>query len=230
MGAESGPTVHSVAADYLKRTYNKPGNVFVGIVSRLDAMTSGVIVLARTSKAASRLVPQFSGNSIGQAKATKTYLAVLDGHLDSDRGILIDEVIKDDTAKRMRVVAVETPMTRRAQLRYVVMAEDDESTLVAVRLDSGRKHQIRLQFAERGHAVLGDRKYGSTRPFSKGIALHSFELEVTHPTRGERMKWRAKPPPSWTALLRRLRLDDDLAQRLAPLNWSFEDKGAEPET
>ena len=102
MGAEQGPTVHSMAADYLKRTYHKPGKAFVGVVSRLDAMTSGVLVLARTSKAASRLSTQFAERS-GDG-TTKIYLAALDGDLQASQGELTDQVLKDDAAHRMRVV------------------------------------------------------------------------------------------------------------------------------
>jgi 23S rRNA pseudouridine1911/1915/1917 synthase len=230
MGAESGATLHSMAAEYLRHAYNKPGNVFVGIVSRLDAMTSGVIVLARTSKAASRLAPQFSALSLGEKRATKTYLVIVSGQLESRQGVLTDHMLKDDSAQRMRIVPKEAPGARHARLRFHTLAWDDQYSLVAVRLETGRKHQIRLQFADRGHAVLGDRKYGSPVPFSEGIALHSFQLQLSHPTRSERMTWTVAPPKSWRSLLKKLGVSDHLSERIARLDWHISGEGAERAT
>ena len=229
MGAESGPTLHSMAADYIKHAYNKPGNVYVGIVSRLDAMTSGVVVLARTSKAASRLAPQFSPDASPESKAQKIYLAVVEGQLGDEDGVLQDHVIKDDAAHRMRVVSAEIPAARNAQLRYHVIARSDEHSMVAVRLGTGRKHQIRLQFANRRHPVIGDRKYGSRQAFPNGIALHSFRLQVNHPTRNEPMSWSVEPPSSWKSLLRQLAISGRLSDRIKRIDWQINDRGAEPE-
>ncbi|NND98884.1 MAG: RluA family pseudouridine synthase, partial [Pirellulaceae bacterium] len=166
MGAAAGePTIHQLACDYLRIKYQKPGNVFVGVVSRLDTMTSGVIVLARTSKAASRLVPQFGGPQQGKKsaitdQADKIYLAAVEGDLDQQAGTLVDDVVKDDAARRMRVVDQSAAGAKRAELAFANIACTGDVTLVGVKLKTGRKHQIRLQFAERGHAVIGDRKYG----------------------------------------------------------------------
>ena len=195
MGAESGPTVHSLAADYLKRKYRKPGNVYVGIVSRLDAMTSGVLVLARTSKAASRLVPQFADKN-GSA-AAKIYLAIVEGRIDCDEGIWEDHLRKDDEARRMRVVDPSWRGAKAARLRFVTVSRSDEESTLAIQLLSGRKHQIRVQAAERGHAVLGDRKYNARMAFPTGVALHSWRLQITHPTRRETMWFEAGLPNSW---------------------------------
>lgn len=199
MGAASGPTLHRMAADYLRRTYNKPGRAFVGIVSRLDAMTSGVIVLARTSKAAARLAPQFGER--GPEAATKVYVAAVAGRLPDRFGTLDNHVRKDDAARRMRVVGENQPGAQRAVLEYQRLAETDAATLVAVRLRSGRKHQIRVQFATAGHPILGDRKYGSRDPFPVGIALHSWKLQVSHPTKRDRRWFSAPPPRSWNQLM-----------------------------
>ena len=228
MGAESGPTVHSMAADYLRQAYNKPGNVFVGIVSRLDAMTSGVLVLARTSKAAARLSSQFSTISGSQKKATKIYVALIQGQLASAKGVLTDHVLKDDSAKRMRVVPEGTAGAQQAQLHFHVLHADGEHTLVAVKLGTGRKHQIRLQFAERGHPVLGDRKYGARLPFGDGIALHSFLLQVSHPTRDLRMTWAAETPKSWHSILQKLGAHHSLSDQVAALGWQPKGDGVEP--
>ncbi|NND99278.1 MAG: RluA family pseudouridine synthase [Pirellulaceae bacterium] len=206
MGAESGPTVHSLAADYLKRKYNKPGKAFVGIVSRLDTMTSGVLVLARTSKAASRLTPQFGGPVAGKKsppeRAEKLYIAAVQGRLAEDHATWVDQVYKDDTARRMRVGSPKNSRSpgvdsQRAELSYRTMGRTDAATIVAVRLATGRKHQIRVQFADRGHAVWGDRKYRSTEPFADGIALHSCLLRITHPTLQTRLTFSTPVPPTW---------------------------------
>lgn len=194
MGAESGPTIHSMAADYLKRTYNKPGKAFVGIVSRLDSMTSGVLVLARTSKAASRLSEQFASKREG---VSKIYLAVVSPSVDCEKETWTDWVRKDDSAKRMRVVDSSAKDAKQARLQYCTLVSGLNHSLVAVQLLTGRKHQIRVQFADRGHPVIGDRKYGSPRPFSAGVALHSWRLQIVHPTRREPMWFTANPPPSW---------------------------------
>jgi len=196
MGAESGqPTIHQMAADYLKQKYNKPGNVYVGIVSRLDTMTSGVLVLARTSKAASRLSDQFAGR--GEHRTRKLYLAVVEGRVEPVTGQWTDLVRKDDAARRMRVAAQATSDSREANLSYTTVTTTDDATLLAVELLTGRKHQIRVQAADRGHAVLGDRKYGSRRGFPHGIALHSWQLLVHHPTKRDAMQFHCDPPPSW---------------------------------
>ena len=231
MGAEQGPTMHSLAAHYLKTTYRKPGNAFVGVVSRLDAMTSGVLVLAKTSKAASRLSAQFAERSSDRSE--KVYLALVEGSLiypDANRPGTnstdetlpgqewIDFVRKDDAAHRMRVVNPSSPGAKEARLRYHQIGSTENWSLVAVRLISGRKHQIRLQFAHRGHAVLGDRKYGSRLPFPQGIALHSWRLRIVHPTRRVAMWFRADPPSSWKPLLAQLpngcRIQSDNAMQI----------------
>ncbi|MGB7344415.1 MAG: RNA pseudouridine synthase [Pirellulaceae bacterium] len=209
MGSLSGESMHSLAADYVRRKYNKPGKVFIGIVSRLDTMTSGVLVLARTSKAASRLVPQFGGETSKQKvdRAGKVYLALLEGDLaDTPEPVtLSDFVRKDDQARRMRVVNKSLPSAQEALLQYIVLGRSlgrsADVTLVAVRLLTGRKHQIRVQFSDRGHCVLGDRKYGSQRNFGNGIGLHSLILQIDHPTLKQRMEFTSSPPNDWNSFI-----------------------------
>ena len=230
MGAASGPTLHSMAVEYLRQKYNKPGNVYVGVVSRLDAMTSGVIVLARTSKAASRLAPQFAATETSGEKATKTYLAIVAGRLRSSDGAYTDRIFKDDAAKRMRVAANDRGDAKEARLSYHVIAKNEDRSLVAVRLQTGRKHQIRLQFSSRGHHVLGDRKYNARQPFAEGIALHSFCLTVKHPTRVERMTWTVPPPKYWRSALRDLDVPEDLATLTQRIDWNSRTAGEEPAT
>ncbi|MCC9600123.1 RluA family pseudouridine synthase [Stieleria sp. JC731] len=207
MGAEDGQmTAHRWACDYVKRKYNKPGNVYIGVVSRLDRLTTGTLVLARTSKAASRLTIQFGGPGKSKkvtTRATKIYLAVVEGNISSsaselEPNVLRDQVYKDDAAHRMRVDRHGKHESQLAELRYSVLAKSDQYSLVAVKLLTGRKHQIRLQFADRGFPVVGDKKYGSQQDFGPGIALHSWQLAIEHPTKGERLQFSAPIPGSWS--------------------------------
>lgn len=196
MGTESGvPSMHGLAADYLKQKYHKPGNVYVGVVSRLDTMTSGVLILARTSKAASRLSDQFAGR--GTERTRKLYLAAVQGSVRPSSGRWQDWIFKDDPAHRMRVTASTRQDARQAELNYLEVEKTDVGSVLAIELLTGRKHQIRVQSAERGHAILGDRKYGSRLPFPVGIALHSWQLIVSHPTKRVPMRFEAPIPKSW---------------------------------
>lgn len=197
MGAASGNTLHGLAADYLKRKFNKPGKAFVGIVSRLDTITSGVLVLARTSKAASRLSAQFADHHRG---AGKIYLAAVAPRIADKSGCWSDWLAKDERAHRMRVVSATAPQAKRAKLKYARIGDQNDYSLMAVGLETGRKHQVRVQFADHGHPVIGDRKYGSQRPFAGGVALHSWRLQIVHPTRRETMTFSAPPPSSWRQL------------------------------
>ncbi|TWU36627.1 Ribosomal large subunit pseudouridine synthase C [Novipirellula aureliae] len=213
MGAESGDSLHSVASEYLRTRYNKPGRAFLGVVSRLDAMTSGVIVMAKTSKAASRLTPQFAPpidpwampkkKSKPIARASKIYLAVVEGCLPEYQSTeaKVNEfngfVYKDDAAKRMRVCHPQKENAKNAVLRYTILKTRDDATLLAVQLMTGRKHQIRVQFADRGFPIWADRKYGGRNSLEAGIALHSWQLSLMHPTKGERMTWQTSPPKAW---------------------------------
>lgn len=213
MGAESGPTVHSMAAEYIKKRYHKPGRAFVGVVSRLDSMTTGVLVLARTSKAASRLSTQFANKS--DAKLSKIYLCVVAGQLDPPQGVLIDFVRKDDAARRMRLVDRSVAGAQRAELRYLTFGRQENVSLLAVQLLSGRKHQIRVQLADHGHCVIGDRKYGSKLAFPAGVALHSWRLQISHPTKPESMWFEADPPRSWKQFHRLMPNLDQLRAHVA---------------
>ena len=181
----------TVAKESLKQRYDKPGNVYLGVVSRLDAVVSGVVLLARTSKAAARLAEQFRGRTV-----EKTYWAVTAG-VPPRAGELIDWVIKDEQEQRMVVVSANTPGAQQAVLHYRVVRPVERGSLVEVRLITGRKHQIRLQLSAHGHPVLGDRKYGSALRFSPGIALHARRLVVDHPTRHEPIDITARLPASW---------------------------------
>jgi 23S rRNA pseudouridine1911/1915/1917 synthase len=190
---EGASSVVTLAKAYLKRKYKKPGNVYLGVVSRLDAWVSGVLVLARTSKAAARLTEQFR-----EHKAEKIYWALVERKPDPPAGELSHWLRKDDRQRRMEVVPPRTRGAQHARLSYQTLSAEKQGTLVEVRLHTGRKHQIRLQLAAIGSPILGDAKYGSHKPFAAhGIALHSARLTIEHPTSKERLEFRAPPPKEW---------------------------------
>lgn len=194
-GAVDEPSVYTLAKDYLKEKYQKPGNVYLGIVSRIDKRVGGVLVLARTSKAASRLSQQFRD---GHPK--KTYLAVVEGQLPctADPETLVEHVLKSEQAKKMRIVDAIVPGAQLAKLRWRCLATHQDKSLCEIELLTGRKHQIRVQLAGMGHPIVGDQKYGSHRPFNDAIALHAYRLQIEHPTRKEPMEFKSAPPATWS--------------------------------
>lgn len=169
---------------YIGKKYNKPGAVYLGLVHRLDRPTAGVMVFARTSKAASRLTAQFKKGGI-----SKYYLAVLNG-VPPEEGELNDYLIKDHDKNIVRTCEKETPGAKAASLTYKLLDVKDGRSLVRIKLGTGRSHQIRVQFSSRGFPLLGDRKYGSS---AGELALFSHRLELTHPTTKEHMAFYALP-------------------------------------
>ena len=193
--AEDTPSLLALARQYVKDRYDKPGNVYLGIVSRLDAPVTGVVLLARTSKAAARLTEQFRAREV-----EKTYWAVVEGIVRPAATDCVDWLVHDDRHRRMHIAAEGAPGAQEARLRYQLLRSFKGLSLVEVALETGRKHQIRLQLSHRGHPIVGDRKYGSQRQFSPGIALHCRRLVVTHPVRHERIELVDPPPKSWDGL------------------------------
>jgi 23S rRNA pseudouridine1911/1915/1917 synthase len=193
--ASDAPSVVTLAKQYIKQKYHKPGEVYLGVVSRLDAPTTGIVLLARTSKAASRLAQQFR-----QRSAAKTYWAIVSGKLAPPQGELIDWVTKDEARQRMIVSGPWDAGAKEARLRYRQLRAVDAGSLLEIDLLSGRKHQIRLQLAARGHPIWGETKYGRGAPFADGLALHSRQLVIEHPTRRQPLTLLAPLPRSWQAL------------------------------
>lgn len=192
MGVPGGePSLLTLAKGDIKRRHHKPGNVYLGTVSRLDAPVSGVVLFARTSKAAARLSEQFREREVG-----KTYWAVVAG-LIPPSGELVDWLAEDARHRRMHTVEPGQRGARRAVLRYRRLEQVRDGWLVEVSPVTGRKHQIRLQLAAHGYPIVGDRKYGSRRVFTSGIALHARRLEVRHPVRDEPVVLEAPLPASW---------------------------------
>ncbi len=191
--AADRPSVLSVAKQYIGRKYNKPGNVYLGIVSRLDAPVSGVLVIARTSKAAARLSAQFRDPGL----VKKTYWAVVQGHPEPPNGSLHDWVIKDERHRRMHIARSSETDAREARLKYRTLRHWTDRTLLEVQLLTGRKHQIRIQLGSRDWPVVGDRKYGSDQRFADGIALHSRRVTFEHPVLREPITCVAPSPETW---------------------------------
>ena len=187
------PSAIKLAKDYLKRKYKKPGNVYLGVVSRLDAAVSGVLVLARTSKAAARLSEQFR-----ERTTRKVYWAIVDKPPKQNEATLTDWLKKDEKTQRMVVAPPHAIGAQKARLTYHVLKQFPTGALLEIELETGRKHQIRVQLAHYGSPILGDRKYGSRHPFPAGIALHARKLEIAHPVKKETLTFSAAVPKSWT--------------------------------
>jgi 23S rRNA pseudouridine1911/1915/1917 synthase len=189
--AEDVPSLLSLAKEYIKQKYHKPGNVYLGIVSRLDVPTSGVVVMARTSKAASRIAEQFRSRNV-----EKRYWAIVAGH-PLPEAQCVDWLIKDERHRRVHVVEEECAGARQARLSYTKLQRLRDGTLLQIELETGRKHQIRVQLAHRGLPVYGDRKYGSRDSFPHGVALHSRYLSFRHPVGGATLEMTAPIPAVW---------------------------------
>jgi len=170
---------------YLKEKYKKPGNVFVGLVHRLDRMVGGVMVFAKTSKAASRLSEQIRNHSI-----QKKYYAVVHG-LTKDEDTLVHYLLKDEKTNTVKIQD-ESHLTKRAELSYKRIQYKDNLSLVDIDLKTGRPHQIRVQFSHLNHPLLGDKKYGM-KDQATSIALYAYHLSFFHPTTKEFLIFTSKP-------------------------------------
>lgn len=185
------PDLLTLAKGWIQAKFHKPGNVFLGLVHRLDRPVSGIVVLARTSKAAARLASQFR-----ERTPAKKYLAIVEGNAPSE-GELVDWLRKMGE-RGSRVVSPSTPDGREARLRFRRLAARGGTSLVEVELVTGRGHQIRVQLAHAGYPIVGDLRYGARSRFDgKNLALHAYRLEIRHPVRDEALGWTAPPPDSW---------------------------------
>ncbi|QDU31558.1 Ribosomal large subunit pseudouridine synthase A [Anatilimnocola aggregata] len=189
---EDEPSVARQAKAYLKQKYNKPGNVYLGVVSRIDATVSGVLVFARTSKAAARLSEQFR-----ERETSKLYWAIVERTPRGKSGQLIHWVAKDERQQKMVIAAPQSPGAQEAKMNFRMLAKLPAGELLEIELLTGRKHQIRLQLSAVGAPILGDRKYGSGQPFADGIALHARELTIAHPVTKQPLKFVAPLPAAW---------------------------------
>lgn len=188
-GDQTGdPNLLDWGKDYLKNKYNKPGNVFLGLVHRLDRPVSGVMVFARTSKAAARLSEQIRNRSI-----QKQYWALAEGKLPQS-GQLEHHLARRQSKSRV----VDPSQGQHAKLSYHCLEYKNNISWLEIQLHTGRHHQIRVQFAHIGHALIGDYKYGSRKPYpNRAFALHAQSLTFIHPTTQETLSFKADPDPCW---------------------------------
>lgn len=184
----------SLVKDYIKEKYNKPGNVYLGLVHRLDRPVGGIMIFAKTSKAASRL-----SNEVREKVFKKKYLAVVDGKIEEEKGTLEDYLYKDQRNNMSKVVNKDKKNAKFAKLDYEVLKYNKikDLSLVKINLHTGRHHQIRVQLSNLGHSIFGDQKYGK-RGRGKQIALWAYELTIKHPTTKEEMTFKDLPEPKGT--------------------------------
>jgi 23S rRNA pseudouridine1911/1915/1917 synthase len=177
----------TIIKEYIKEKYNKPGNVYLGLVHRLDRPVSGVMVFAKTSKAASRLSKQV----LERKDFRKTYLAIVNNVDINDKGEYVDYIVKqnDNSSK-----VVDSKTGKYCKLMYTTLErkQDLNLALIKINLETGRHHQIRVQFAHHNHVLYGDQRYG--KQDNKQICLHAYQLEFVHPVTKEKMCFTKMPP------------------------------------
>lgn len=184
------PDLLTLLKEDVKQRYNKPGNVYMGLVHRLDRPVGGAMIFAKTSKAASRL-----SETVRSRALRKKYMAVLHGKLPARSGTLHDWLLKNPSTNTVSVVRKGTPGAKEAILDYNVLVYTDGLTLVEIELHTGRSHQIRVQFSHAGCPLYGDQKYGKelNKP-GQQIALWSVLVGFPHPVTKEDVTLRSTPP------------------------------------
>lgn len=187
----------TIIKQYLKEKYNKPGNVYLGLVHRLDRPVGGVMVFAKTSKAASRLSEEVRNKTF-----QKKYLVIVNGKMESKSGTLEDYLWKDQKNNTSYVVRENKKNAKKASLDYEVLKYDEKEdvSLLKIDLHTGRHHQIRVQLSSRGHSIVGDGKYHGRN--NKNLCLWAYKLTIVHPTTKEEMSFTDLPEKSgmWSIL------------------------------
>lgn len=173
--------------EYLKDKYNKPGNVYLGLVHRLDRPVGGIMVFAKTSKASARLSEQIRTHQV-----EKFYYAVLDGKIKPDKDILKDRLLKN---KKTNITKID-PRGKEAVLEYEVIKYRRPFSLVNINLKTGRSHQIRVQFSSRGYPLYGDQKYND-RHIKDHIALYSYKISFYHPINKQKLEFSLPLPNTY---------------------------------
>lgn len=188
----------TIIKEYLKEKYMKPGNVYLGLVHRLDRPVGGVMIFAKTSKAAARLSEQVRNKTF-----TKTYLVIANGKMEAKNGTLEDYLLKNEKKNISKVVKEGTKNSKYASLDYEVLKYNEEINLsvLKINLHTGRHHQIRVQLSSRNHSIYGDQKYGG-RGHGKQITLWAYSLKIFHPITKEEMIFKSIPEinNSWKIL------------------------------
>ena len=189
-GDESGDeNMLDAVKEYIRTAYKKPGNVYVGLVHRLDRPTGGVMVFAKTSKAAARLSEQMRTGDF-----EKKYLAVLSAVPKEPQGKLVNYLKKNAVNNMVYLCPPTTEGAKMASLEYRVAEEKGGCALAEIKLHTGRSHQIRVQMAGIGCPVFGDMRYGGERAKKGNLALWAYSLTFTHPVTKERLRFMAEPP------------------------------------
>ncbi len=195
-GDKTGDTpLSDLIKAYLKEKYNKVGNIYLGLIHRLDRPTSGLVVFTKTSKAAARLSKLFQNHDL-----TKTYWAIVKNPPPHTQGVLVDYLKKNEQKNKSFVVSADTKGAKKAELRYNYIGKSERYHLLEVELLSGRHHQIRCQLAHIGCAIKGDVKYGFDRANKDwSIHLHARQIAFIHPVKKEPIHFIAKAPedPVW---------------------------------
>ncbi len=194
------PSLEAMVKAYIKEKYAKPAGVYLGIPHRLDRPVSGVVLFARNTKAAQRVAEQFQKHAV-----TKVYWALVEGVIGEDVGEWRDHLRKVVDQARTEIVPIDAEGAKEAITQFRVLRRDADSTLLELTPKTGRMHQLRIQAASRGHPVLGDALYGSTRPFGppaelprdRIIALHARRLVLEHPFRKTAIQLEAALPDNW---------------------------------
>jgi len=195
-------TLADLVKEYLKVTYEKKGNVYLGIPHRLDRPTSGLVIFAKTEKALVRMNELFKGNTV-----KKTYWAIVDKVPNDTEGTLLHYIIRDTKANKSVALPVERQKGKLAKMDYRLIAASKTYFLLEVLLHTGRHHQIRAQLAAIGLHIKGDLKYGFPRSNPDGgICLHARSITFVHPVRKEEITIVADPPRDtlWDAFLSQL--------------------------
>ena len=174
---------------YIKQTYDKPGNVYLGLVHRLDRPTGGVMVFAKTSKAAARLSEQMQNGGF-----EKKYMAVLCGIPGRDRATLVNYLRKNSVNNTVYVCTESEEGAKFASLEYEIKEKNGGLALAEITLHTGRTHQIRVQTAAINCPVYGDMRYGGEKAVKGRLALWAYSLRFSHPTTGEALRFMIEPP------------------------------------
>ena len=192
------PSLADSLADYLRIKYNKPGNIFTGVIHRIDRPVSGLVMLAKTSKALARMNELFKTREV-----KKIYLCLVEGKVNDLNGSIVSYLKKDEKKNKSFSRSKESEGYKKAELNYEVLQHLDRYSLLKIEPLTGRHHQIRAQLASIGHIIKGDLKYGAKRSNSDGsISLHSSELSFIHPVKNTPVYIKAPLPKggSWDVI------------------------------
>lgn len=199
-GDKTGDTpLSETVKQYIKEKYHKPGNVFLGVIHRLDRPVSGLVLFARTSKALSRLNEMFKTKEI-----KKTYWAIVKNQPPAPAGELVHWLVRNEKQNKSYAYDREVKDSKKAILDYKVIGRSEHYYLLEINLQTGRHHQIRCQLAKMGCPIKGDLKYGAQRSNPDGsICLHARRIEFVHPVSKEKMSFEAPVPESalWKSFL-----------------------------